>query len=146
MIAGTSEALAGQDLRYGRLGMSRSRRLGVLALLMAAVGLGAGCRHEGPAVPGPSDGASLDFRSRATVTVDDHGITPDSVRVRIGDAITVVNKGTRDHGVTSTSVDTGTLHPGESTLVFLTQAGRVDAYDRDDLDRRLTIEVVARGS
>jgi plastocyanin len=126
--------------------MSRVRRLGVIALLMAILGLGAGCHHEGAAVPGPSDGASLDFTSRATVVIDDNGITPDSVRVRVGDAITVVNKGTRDHGVTSTSIDTGTLHPGESTVVFLSQAGRVDAYDRDDLDRRLTIEVVAQGS
>ncbi len=40
--------------------------------------------------------------------------------MQVGDAITVVNKGTGDHGLTSTSIDTGTLHPGESTLVFLT--------------------------
>jgi plastocyanin len=126
--------------------MSRVRRLGVIALLMATVGLGAGCHHEGAAVPGPSDGASLDFTSRATVTVDDTGITPGSVHVQVGDAITVVNKGTGDHGLTSTSIDTGTLHPGESTLVFLTGAGRIDAYDRDHPDRRLTIEVVAQGT
>jgi hypothetical protein len=113
---------------------------------MATAGLGAGCHHEGAAVPGPSDGASLDFTSRATVTLDDDGITPGSVRVRVGDAITVVNKGTRDHGLTSTSIDTGGLHPGESTLVFLTESGRIDAYDRDHPDRRLAIEVVAEGS
>jgi plastocyanin len=113
---------------------------------MATVGVGAGCHHESAAVPGPSDGASLDFTSRATVTVDDNGITPGSVHVRVGDAITIVNKGTSDHGVTSASIDTGTLHPGESTLVFVTEGGRIDAYDRYHPDRRLTIEVVAQGS
>jgi len=126
--------------------MGRVRRLGVIALLMATAGLAAGCHHEGAAVPGPNDGASLDFTSRATVTIDDNQITPGSVHVRVGDAITVVNNGTRDHGVTSNSIDTGTLHPGESTLVFLTAAGRIDAYDRDQPDRRLTIEVAANGS
>jgi plastocyanin len=126
--------------------MSRLRRLAFIGLVTAMVGLGAGCQHKGAAVPGPQDGASLDFTSRATVTIDDDGITPDSVRVRVGDAITVVNKGTRDHGVTSTSIDTGTLHPGESTVVFLTTSGKIDAYDRDRPDRRLDIEVVAGGS
>ena len=122
--------------------MGRVRRLGVVALLAATVGLGAGCHHEGTAVPGRSDGASLDFTSRETVTIDDNGITPGSVRVQVGDAITVVNHGTRDHGVTSASIDTGILHPGESTLVFLTETGRIEAYDRDHSDRRLNIDVV----
>jgi plastocyanin len=126
--------------------MGLVRRLTVIGLLLATVGLGAGCQHEGTAVPGPSDGASLDFTSRATVTIDDDTISPDSVRVRVGDAITVVNKGTRDHGVTSTSIDTGTLHPGESTVVFLTATGRVDAYDRDEPGRKLEIEVSTKQS
>jgi hypothetical protein len=121
--------------------MGRVRRLGFIGLLVATVALGAGCRYQGRAVPGPQDGASLDFTSRATVTIDDEGITPSSVQVRVGDAITVVNRGTRDHGLTSTSIDTGTLHPDESTVVFLTTSDKISAYDRDHPDRRLDIEV-----
>ena len=122
--------------------MRRVRRLGVTTLVAAMMVFGAGCHHQGAAVPGRSDGASLDFTSRSTVTIDDNGISPGSMRVQAGDAITVVNNGTRDHGVTSASIDTGILHPGESTLVFLTETGHIDAYDRDDPDRRLNIEVV----
>jgi plastocyanin len=126
--------------------MGRVRRLGVIAFVVTTVGLGAGCHHEGAAVPGPNDGASLNFTSRATVTIDDNAITPDSVHVGVGDAITVANKGTRDHGVTSTSIDTGTLHPGASTVVFLTSPGRIAAYDRDDPNRKLEIVVAANGT
>jgi plastocyanin len=118
----------------------------MLGLLVAAIGLSTGCEHEGAAVPGPSDGASLDFTSRATVTIDDNGITPNSVRVQVGDAITVVNEGNRDHGVTSGSIDTGTLRPGESTVVFLTTSETVDAHDRDNPDRKLEIVVTPDGS
>jgi len=115
-------------------------------LVAAVIALGAGCQHEGNQVPGRSDGASLDFTGRATVTVDDDAITPNSVQVRVGDAITIVNKGSRDHGLTSASIDTGTLRPGESTVVFMTESGRIDAYDRDNTDRRLDIQVAADGS
>jgi plastocyanin len=126
--------------------MGRVHRLGFIGLLVLTVGLGAGCQYKGTEVPGPNDGASLDFTSRSTVTIDDTGITPNSVRVRVGDAITVANLGTRDHGVTSTSIETGTLHPGESTIVFFTTSGKISAYDRDNPHRRLDIEVVADGS
>jgi len=126
--------------------MCRLRRVTVIALMLAAAGLGAGCRHEGAAVPGPSDGASLDFTSRATVSIDDNGVSPSSVHVDVGDAITVENNGTRDHGLTSGSIDTGTLQPGESTIVFLTQSGRVDAHDRDAADRSIEIDVSAEAS
>ena len=139
-------ALARPHVHYRRLVMGRVRRLAMTGLVAAAIALGAGCQHEGNQVPGRSDGASLDFTSRATVTVDDDAITPNSVQVQVGDAITVVNKGTRDHGLTSASIDTGTLRPGESTVVFLTESGRIDAYDRDNTDRRLDIEVAADGS
>ena len=115
-------------------------------LVVAAFAVSAGCEYQGTQVPGPSDGSSLDFSSRATVTVDDGAITPNSVHVQVGDAITVVNKGTRDHGLTSDSIDTGTLRPGESMVVFLTETGQIDAYDRDNSDRRLDIEVAAEGS
>ena len=115
-------------------------------LVVAAIAVSAGCQYGGTQVPGRSDGAGLDFTSRATVTVDDDAIRPNAVQVRVGDAITIVNKGSRDHGLTSASIDTGTLRPGESTVVFLTQAGRIDAYDRDNTDRRLDIQVAPGGS
>ncbi len=125
--------------------MGRVRAVAVLGLVLVTVGLFSGCDH-GAAKPGPQDGASLDFTSKATVTIDDAGISPSEVRVQVGDAITVVNNGSRDHGLTSSSIDAGTLHPGDSTVVFLTSAGRIDAYDRTNADHKLVIDVSAAGA
>jgi plastocyanin len=117
----------------------------MFGLTVVMAGLGTGC-HHGVAEPGPQDGASLDFTSKATVIVDDNGFSPSEVHVQVGEAITLVNTGSRDHGLTSSSVEAGTLHPGESTLVFLTASGRVDAYDRTNADHRLVIDVSAGGT
>jgi plastocyanin len=107
--------------------------------------MGTGC-HHGAAKPGPQDGASLDFTSKATVTVDDSGFSPSEVRVQVGDAITLVNKGSRDHGLTSSSLEAGTLHPGESTVMFLASSGRIDAYDPTAADHRLVLDVSTGGT
>jgi plastocyanin len=117
----------------------------MLGLIVVIAGLGTGC-HHGEAKPGPQDGASLDFTSKATVSVDDTGFSPSEVRVQVGNAITLVNRGARDHGLTSSSVEAGTLHPGESTLVFLTSPGRIDAYDPTDASHKLVINVSATGT
>jgi|GEM_PF-3104756 len=128
--------------------MGGSRRLGTLAVTVLAalttlvVGTAGGCNH-GTDRPGPADGASLDFTSRATVTLRDTGIDPPSLQLRVGEAFTVVNGGTGDHGLASSSIDTGTLRPGESTIVFLTEAGTIDAYDRAAPDHHVRIEVSA---
>jgi plastocyanin len=100
----------------------------------------AGCA-SGVTTPGPNDGASLDFDAKATIVVDDTDITPQLTPVHVGDAITVTNRGSRDHGLTSKTIDTGTLHPGESTVVYFTAEGRIDAYDRDTPDHKLEIDV-----
>jgi plastocyanin len=122
--------------------MGRTRRVAVLALAVAASVLVAAC-DSGTKVPGPSDGASLQFDSKATVTIDDNGISPGSLDVHVGDAITVVNKGTRDHGLTSKTIDTGTLRPGDSTVVYFTTAGNIDANDRDAPDHKVAINVLS---
>ena len=102
-----------------------------LALAMSVALLAAGCYH-GAAKPGPTDGSSLDFTITQTVVVDDSGIHPDDVRAQAGSAIKVTNGGTRDHDVTSDTIQTGTLHPGESTTVFFTVAGTTKIYDHAD--------------
>ena len=120
--------------------MARTRRLAAIALFLAASLLGAGC-HHGADVPGPSDGARLDFTTKAEVKIDDNGITPSSLHLHVGDAITVANQGTRDHGLTGKAIDTGTLRPSESTVLYLTAAGKIDAYDRDAPDHKIEIDV-----
>ncbi len=101
---------------------------GRIAILLAFL---VGCA-SGTTTPGPHDGASLDFDSKATIVVDDSGIHPDRVQVRAGEAVTVTNRGSKDHGLTSSTIETGTLRPGESTTVFLTAAGTVELHDRTD--------------
>jgi hypothetical protein len=91
--------------------------------------------------PGPNDGSTLNFTSKATIVVDDNGITPEDTKGQVGEAITVTNRGTKDHGLTSDAIETGTLHPGESTTVFLTQAGTIELRDRGDLSHTARIDV-----
>ena len=120
------------------------RRLVLVALIALAI---TGCA-SGPYKPGPNDGASLDFSIKATIVIDDGGIQVhvDSPPLRVGHAITVTNKGTKEHGLTSDSIDTGTLRPGESTTVFLTAEGTVELYDRADTSHKARIEVAAEAS
>jgi plastocyanin len=113
------------------------RRILLAALIALAL---CSCSND-PEKPGRADGASLDFTSKATIVIDDAGIRPDITTVRVGDAVTVTNRGTKDHGLTSKTVDTGTLQPGESTTVFLTATGTIDLRDRADSSHEARIEV-----
>jgi plastocyanin len=113
----------------------RRFRLAILVLLLAV-----GCA-SGETTPGPNDGSSLDFHIKATIVVDDRGIEPGVTQARVGDAITVVNRGTKDHGLTSDTIDAGTLRPGESTTIFLTEKGTVELRDRADFSHTAHIDV-----
>jgi hypothetical protein len=108
-----------------------------------AIVLLVGACASGPDVPGPNDGSSIDFDIKATIHVDDGGIDPAVTNVHTGDAISVVNDGSKDHGLASDSVQTGTLHPHESTVLFLTSPGTIELRDRDDPTHTARIEVQA---
>jgi hypothetical protein len=109
-----------------------------IALLVALVAMGC---SSGTHTPGPTDGASLHFDSKATITVDDNGITPNLTTVRTDEAISVTNAGTKDHGLASDSIDTGTLRPGESTVVYVTSPDTIDVHDRAEPTHTARIEV-----
>jgi hypothetical protein len=113
-----------------------------LLTLFVVIVVMAACSNDTD-VPGPNDGSSLNFSPKATIVVDDTGIDPAVTTARVGDALTVVNRGTRDHGLTSETVDSGTLRPGESTVVFLTQTGTIELRDRTDRSHTARIEVMA---
>lgn len=105
--------------------------------------LAAGC-YSGEQKPGPHDGSTLSFESKTTIVVDDGGIHPETTTAHVGEAITVTNRGTRDHGLTSETIETGTLRPGESTTVFLTEAATIEVHDRVDPSHTAKIEVKAQ--
>ena len=126
-------------VHYGRLVV---RRLG---LAVVVVLLATGC-HQGASTPGRGDGASLDFDIKATIVVDDSGIHPDVTQGRVGEAITVTNRGTKDRGLTSDTIETGTLRPGESTTLFLTETGTIEVRDRTDPSHEARIEVSPEAS
>jgi hypothetical protein len=117
-----------------------ARRVAAVAVGVLLVG---GC-YSGEPKPGPTDGSSLRFDVKATIVLDDTGIHPDVTKGEVGDAITVTNRGTRDHGLTSESIETGTLRPGESTTVFLTAVATIDVHDRADPSHTAKIEVGAK--
>lgn len=109
-------------------------------LAAVAVALLAGC-SGGTQKPGPADGATLEFTPKASIVMDDATVSPDHVQARVGDTLTVTNHGTVDRGLTSRTIETGTLHPGESTTVFLTATGTVELHDRADPSHTTTIAV-----
>ena len=103
-------------VHYGRLAMRRLR-LAILVVLFAAacarrVDTGAERRRQ------PRLRRQGDHRRRR----QRHPSRP-SPHAHVGEAVTVTNRGTKDHGLTSDTIDTGTLRPGESTTVFFTQTG-----------------------
>jgi plastocyanin len=121
------------------------RRLRPLSFTVALLLLAGAC-HSGPAHPGPNDGAALNFDAKATLVIDDTGFQPATLHGRVGDAVTVTNKGTSPHGLTSEStdagvIDTGTLQPGESSTVFFTATGTITVHDRFAPDHTATIEI-----
>jgi hypothetical protein len=125
--------------------MGRVSRAAVVALSVVAAFVSTGCSDE-VAEPGPHDGASLVFTTRFTISIDEDAVAPNSLKVKVGEAIGVINNGTRAHGLTSGTIDTGTLLPGESTVVYLNEPGTINAYDRDAIDRKIEIEVAAEAS
>jgi hypothetical protein len=117
------------------------RRLATLVLLTLLVAAACSSSEQ---KPGPNDGSTLDFeRIWATIVIDDVGIhiLIDRPPLRANQAIKVVNRGTKDHGLTSDTIETGTLRPNEETIVFLTAAGTVELKDRTDLSHTLRIDV-----
>jgi hypothetical protein len=117
-------------------------RLGLVAVTALLL---TGCSHTAT-TPGPTDGSSLNFDSKATIVVDDSGFQPSVTKAHVGDALTVTNRGTKDHGLSSDTIDTGVLRPGESTIVFLTDAKTVQAHDRTDPSHTTSIEVAPAAS
>lgn len=113
----------------------RRMRLGILVLLLVAA-----CA-DGEMTPGPNDGSDLKCEVKGTIEIDDRGIDPEVTQARTGDAITVINRGTTDHGLTSDSIDTGTMRPDESATVCFTETGTIEVFDRSDFSHKARIEV-----
>jgi plastocyanin len=119
------------------------RRIAVLLAVAALLALGGvGCGSDrADRKPGPQDGSALDFTSKGTIAVSEAGFDPANLTVRVGDTITVENKGSRPDGLSSSSIDTGLLEPGESTTVFFGEARTIDIASHADPSHKGTIVV-----
>jgi len=115
------------------------------ALFVAATLVVAGC-YSGAQKPGPNDGSNLDFGVTQTITIDDTGIHPNVINGHVGQAVNVATQGTRDHTLSSTSIDTGTIRPRESTTVYFSETATIDAHDRTDPTHTAKIEIAAASS
>jgi len=114
-------------------------------LLVAAALVIAGC-YSGAQKPGPNDGSDLDFGVTQTIVVDDAGIHPNVIDGHVGQTVSVTNRGTKDHTLSSTSIDTGTIRPGETTTVYFSQTAAIDAHDRTDPNHTAKIDIAAASS
>jgi plastocyanin len=112
--------------------------------VVAAVGL-ASCSDDSSSSSSSAALSSAVPVSSATVKITSGGFDPDAVTVPAGDAVTFTNNDNQDHRVVADdgTFDTGTLRPGESTVVVLADAGTVKF--KDSLDPSLTgqVEVAA---
>jgi plastocyanin len=109
------------------------RRAVMLAVVTLLVLAGAACGSD-PAdrKPGPQDGSALDFTSKATIVLTEQGFEPSTLTVKVGDTITVENRGSRPDGLSSGTVDSGVLQPGESTTLFFGEAQTIDIASHAD--------------
>jgi len=60
---------------------------------------------------------------------------------RVGDVLAITPGVWTGPTLTSDTVEAGTLHPGESTTIFLTDSGTVELQDRTELSHTARIEV-----
>ena len=86
-------------------------------------------------------------RCRSARDGEDHGegFDPDSATVQAGEAVTFENDDDQDHRVVAddATFNTGTLKPGESTVVLFSEAGTVKYADALDPSHTGQIEVTA---
>ncbi|MGQ0830101.1 MAG: cupredoxin domain-containing protein [Microthrixaceae bacterium] len=116
------------------------RRLASAALLVALL---AGCVDSKPSSPTAEDLHKIDVSPDHTITVDERGFTPRALRVRSGDVVLLVNRGTGLHSFTADErFDTGRLHPGDEATLVLTEPGEIDYRDLEAPEHRATVTVV----
>jgi plastocyanin len=122
--------------------MNRFALLVVAAV--AVVGLAA-CGDDSSSTSTTADLSSAVPVSSATVTITGAGFDPDSVSVPAGKAVTFTNNDDQDHRVAAddSSFDTGTLHPGDSTVVLFTVPGTVKYKDALDPSQTGQVQVTA---
>ncbi|MEY2437085.1 MAG: Cupredoxin-like domain, partial [Acidimicrobiaceae bacterium] len=109
------------------------RAVAPVFVLIALVLAGAGCGDDrADRRPGPLDGSALDFTSKATIVITESGIDPATLTVRVGDTITVENRGTRPDGLSSLSIDSGVLQPGETSTVFFGEERTIEVASHAD--------------
>ena len=123
--------------------MTEVRRF-ALVIVAAVVALGlASCGDDSSSSSSSAPLSSAVPVSAAAVKITSGGFDPDSVTVPAGDAVTFSNDDNQDHRVVAddSSFDTGTLRPGESTVVLFSDAGTVKYKDTLDPTNTGQVEV-----
>jgi hypothetical protein len=129
----------------GRLAAVRSR-LGLrFGLLLATTALVAGCTGDHGAEPTI---ASVDFTPRSVVVVRDDGtlaLGQGDQTMEVGSVLVIRNDSDQPRRVRAgTTIDTGLLRPGDSTVVVLSSTGELDLREGDDPARSMRLTVVDR--
>lgn len=117
---------------------------GSVALLAAGL---AGCVEPRPSTPTPDDLRAIDLSPDHTITVDGEGFHPESLTIRSGEVVLLVNEGAGRHSFTAEErFDTGRMEPGEETTLVLTEPGEIPYRDLEsDAEGVLTV-LPAEGS
>lgn len=116
----------------------RSALAGVAIVLALA-----GCDSDRRAIS-RDDLPSVPREPTVTVEMGDGGFDPSELEVSTEDLVEFSNIGDGDHGIRTedSSIDTGLLHPGESTFVVFDEAAVYELLDVADDSHTMT--VVAR--
>lgn len=110
--------------------------------VIACVVVLAGCDSERRAIS-RDDLPEVPSEPTETVELGDDGFGVDELEVTTRDLVEFVNTGDDDHGIrtSSSSIDTGLLFPGESTLVMFDEPDRYELFDVADDDHTMTVLV-----
>ena len=110
-----------------------------LAAIACVVAL-AGCDSERRAIS-RDDLPEVPSEPTETVELGDDGFGVEQLEVTTQDLVEFVNTGDEDHGIrtSSSSIDTGLLFPGESTLVMFDQPDRYELFDVADDAHTMTV-------
>ncbi len=113
-----------------------------LLALAALVALMSGCSSDDRVADRPE---GVEFDIDAELVVDDDGFAPERLEVTEGDTVELRNEGEDVHRLTSDSIDSGLMQPGDTVTLRFDEPGTVEYHDTEAPEHEGTIVVAPLG-
>jgi hypothetical protein len=131
---------AGRPPRAAQSSRRQRRRWPLLLVAVSTLATLAACNDD--ATPSPDhSGPPFRFDPTAEIVISDSGVQPSKVAAKVDQALRVINRAAGVHRLTSDSLDTGVLQPGQETTLFLTRVGRIELKDTESTEDAVALTV-----